>query len=84
MKRPLPCSPWTQTATIQAVSGQKKTITIAAGDKGKNSVTFDGLDSSKTYYVFELDADGKRVENESTISVGGKTFLATYSGNSSR
>ena len=68
----------------QAVSGQKKTITIAAGDKGKNSVTFDGLDSSKTYYVFELDADGKRVENESTISVGGKTFLATYSGNSSR
>ena len=68
----------------QAVSGQKKTITIAAGDKGKNSVTFDGLDSSKTYYVFELDADGNRVENESTISVGGKTFLATYSGNSNR
>ena len=68
----------------QEVSGQKKTITIAAGDKGKNSVTFDGLDSSKTYYVFELDADGNRVENESTISVGGKTFLATYSGNSSR
>ncbi|WP_455254240.1 SpaA isopeptide-forming pilin-related protein [Ruminococcus sp.] len=68
----------------QEVSGQKKTITIAAGDKGKNSVTFDGLDSSKTYYVFELDADDKRVENESTISVGGKTFLATYSGNSSR
>ncbi|WP_456107581.1 SpaA isopeptide-forming pilin-related protein [Ruminococcus sp.] len=68
----------------QAVSGQKKTITIAAGNKGKNSVTFDGLDSSKTYYVFELDADGKRVENESTISVGGKTFLATYSGNSNR
>lgn len=46
----------------QEVSGQKKTITIAAGDKGKNSVTFDGLDSSKTYYVFELDADGNRVE----------------------
>ena len=68
----------------QEVSGQKKIITIAAGDKGKNSVTFDGLDSSKTYYVFELDADDKRVENESTISVGGKTFLATYSGNSSR
>ena len=59
-------------------------ITIAAGDKGKKSVTFDGLDSSKIYYVFELDADGNRVENESTISVGGKTFLATYSGNSSR
>ena len=64
----------------QEVSGQKKTITIAAGDKGKKSVTFDGLDSSKTYYVFELDADGNRVENESTISAGGKTFLATYSG----
>ena len=68
----------------QEVSGQKKTITIAAGDKGKNSVTFDGLDSDTTYYVFELDADGNRVENESTISVGGKTFLATYSGKSSR
>ena len=68
----------------QEVSGQKKIITIAAGDKGKNSVTFDGLDSSKTYYVFELDADDNRVENESTISVGGKTFLATYSGNSNR
>ena len=72
----------------QAVSGQKKTITIAAGDKGKNSVTFDGLDSSKTYYVFELDADGNRVENGSTTTVGSagssKTFLATYSGNSSR
>ncbi|WP_288535613.1 SpaA isopeptide-forming pilin-related protein, partial [uncultured Ruminococcus sp.] len=72
----------------QEVSGQKKTITIAAGDKGKNSVTFDGLDSSKTYYVFELDADGKRVENGSTTTVGSagssKTFLATYSGNSSR
>ena len=64
----------------QEVSGQKKTITIAAGDNGKKSVTFDGLDSSKTYYVFELDADGNRVENESTISAGGKTFLATYSG----
>lgn len=51
----------------QEVSGQKKTITIAAGDKGKKSVTFDGLDSSKIYYVFELDADGNRVENESTI-----------------
>ena len=72
----------------QAVSGQKKTITIAAGDKGKNSVTFDGLDSSKTYYVFELDADGKRVENGGTTTVGSagssKTFLATYSGNSNR
>ena len=44
----------------QAVSGQKKTITIAAGDKGKNSVTFDGLDSSKTYYVFELDDLSRR------------------------
>ena len=72
----------------QEVSGQKKTITIAAGDKGKNSVTFDGLDSSKTYYVFELDADGNRVENGSTTTVGSagssKTFLATYSGNSNR
>ena len=72
----------------QEVSGQKKTITIAAGDKGKKSVTFDGLDSSKIYYVFELDADGNRVENGSTTTVGStgssKTFLATYSGNSSR
>ena len=63
-------------------------ITIAAGDNGKKSVTFDGLDSSKTYYVFELDADGNRVENGSTTTVGSagssKTFLATYSGNSSR
>ena len=63
---------------------EKKNINIVAGDNGKKSVTFDGLDSSKTYYVFELDADGNRVENESTISVGGKTFLATYSGNSNR
>ena len=54
-------------------------ITIAAGDKGKKSVTFDGLDSSKTYYVFELDADGKRVENESTTEVSNKTFVASYS-----
>ena len=72
----------------QEVSGQKKTITIAAGDNGKKSVTFDGLDSSKIYYVFELDADGKRVENGSTTTVGSagssKTFLATYSGNSNR
>jgi len=63
-------------------------ITIAAGDKGKKSVTFDGLDSSKTYYVFELDEGGKRVENDSTTTVksagSSKTFLATYSGNSSR
>ena len=63
----------------QEVSGQKKTITIAAGDKGKKSVTFDGLDSSKTYYVFELDADGKRVENDSTTEVSNKTFVASYS-----
>ena len=67
---------------------EKKNINIAAGDKGKKSVTFDGLDSSKTYYVFELDADGNRVENGSTTTVGSagssKTFLATYSGNSSR
>ena len=63
-------------------------ITIAAGDKGKKSVTFDGLDSSKIYYVFELDADGNRVENGSTTTVesagSSKTFLATYSGKSSR
>ena len=63
---------------------EKKNINIAAGDNGKKSVTFDGLDSSKTYYVFELDADGKRVENGSTTTVGSagssKTFLATYSG----
>ena len=67
---------------------EKKNINIAAGDNGKKSVTFDGLDSSKTYYVFELDADGNRVENGSTTIVGSagssKTFLATYSGNSSR
>ena len=67
---------------------EKKNINIAAGDKGKKSVTFDGLDSSKIYYVFELDADGKRVENGSTTTVGSagssKTFLATYSGNSNR
>ena len=67
---------------------EKKNINIAAGDNGKKSVTFDGLDSSKIYYVFELDADGKRVENGSTTTVGSagssKTFLATYSGNSSR
>ena len=67
---------------------EKKNINIAAGDKGKKSVTFDGLDSSKTYYVFELDADGNRVENGSTTTVGSagssKTFLATYSGNSNR
>ena len=67
---------------------EKKNINIAAGDNGKKSVTFDGLDSSKTYYVFELDADGNRVENGSTTTVGSagssKTFLATYSGNSSR
>ena len=67
---------------------EKKNINIAAGDNGKKSVTFDGLDSSKTYYVFELDAGGNRVENGSTTTVGSagssKTFLATYSGNSSR
>ena len=67
---------------------EKKNINIAAGDNGKKSVTFDGLDSSKIYYVFELDADGNRVENGSTTTVGStgssKTFLATYSGNSSR
>ncbi|MFQ9437206.1 MAG: collagen binding domain-containing protein [Ruminococcus callidus] len=67
---------------------EKKNINIAAGDKGKKSVTFDGLDSSKIYYVFELDAGGKRVENGSTTTVGSagssKTFLATYSGNSNR
>ena len=64
----------------QEVSGQKKTITIAAGDKGKKSVTFDGLDSSKTYYVFELDAEGNRVENGGTTEVSKKTFVASYSG----
>ena len=67
---------------------EKKNINIAAGDNGKKSVTFDGLDSSKIYYVFELDADGNRVENGSTTTVesagSSKTFLATYSGNSSR
>ncbi|WP_302192295.1 SpaA isopeptide-forming pilin-related protein, partial [uncultured Ruminococcus sp.] len=64
----------------QEVSGQKKTITIAAGDKGKKSVTFDGLDSSKTYYVFELDAEGNRVENGGTTEVSKKTFVVSYSG----
>ncbi|WP_443723083.1 SpaA isopeptide-forming pilin-related protein, partial [Ruminococcus callidus] len=67
---------------------EKKNINIVAGDNGKKSVTFDGLDSSKTYYVFELDEGGKRVENDSTTTVksagSSKTFLATYSGNSSR
>ena len=59
---------------------EKKAITIAAGDNGKKSVTFDGLDSSKTYYVFELDAEGNRVENGGTTEVSSKTFVASYSG----
>ena len=53
------------------------------------SFAADGTATVTTYQLDgngnkQLDADGNRVENESTISVGGKTFLATYSGNSNR
>ena len=71
---------FTQDADGNYQQVEKKAITIAAGDKGKKSVTFDGLDSSKTYYVFELDAEGNRVENGGTTEVSNKTFVASYSG----
>ena len=71
---------FTQDADGNYQQVEKKAITIAAGDKGKKSVTFDGLDSSKTYYVFELDAEGNRVENGGTTEVSSKTFVASYSG----
>ncbi|WP_298701921.1 SpaA isopeptide-forming pilin-related protein, partial [uncultured Ruminococcus sp.] len=58
---------------------EKKAITIAASDNGKKSVTFDGLDSSKTYYVFEMNGE-TMIPDGGTTKVSNKTFVASYSG----
>ena len=70
---------FTQDANGSYQQVEKKAITIAAGDNGKKSVTFDGLDSSKTYYVFEMN--GKTmIPDGGTTEVSDKTFVASYSG----
>ncbi len=43
---------------------ETKTLTMSGNSKGiKDTVTFEKLDASKKYYVFELDADGNAVPN---------------------
>ncbi|MCI8777070.1 MAG: hypothetical protein HFK00_06745 [Oscillospiraceae bacterium] len=43
---------------------ETKTLTMSGNSKGiKDTVTFEKLDASKEYYVFELDADGNAVPN---------------------
>ena len=59
---------------------KRKTSTLLPGDNGSKSVTFEGLDSSKTYYVFELDKDGDTIVPDGGMTeVGKKTFVASYS-----
>lgn len=72
---------YTQNADESYQLVEKKDINITAGDNGSKSVTFEGLDSSKIYYVFELDKDGNRVADDGTIEVGkDKIFHVSYDG----
>ena len=77
------CNPgglYTQNADESYQLVEKKDINITAGDNGSKSVTFEGLDSSKTYYVFELDKDGDTIVPDGGMTeVGKKTFVASYS-----
>ena len=71
---------YTQNADESYQLVEKKDINITAGDNGSKSVTFEGLDSSKTYYVFELDKDGDTIVPDGGMTeVGKKTFVASYS-----
>lgn len=62
-------------------STPKQTIYISytAGDTEVKSNKFVDLDLAKTYYVFELDDQGKPIKNSTTVAtVNGMEYLTSY------
>ena len=61
---------------------QTVTLAFTTGQASQNTAKFSDLELGKTYYIYELDDDGKPVRNGETALVGGNQFAVTYPGGS--
>lgn len=59
----------------------EKAIIYDAGDIQDKSVKFVNLDLDKTYYVYELDDDGKPIKDSNVHTINGKEFYTFYGKN---
>ena len=59
----------------------EKAIIYDAGDIQDKSVKFVNLDLDKTYYVYELDDDGKPIKDSNVHTINGKEFYTSYGKN---
>ena len=64
----------TTTTPLQTV-----TITYLAGETGSRTAKFTNLDLKKTYYVFELDDNGKPITDSTTVATVNKMeYFTSY------
>ena len=57
---------------------QTVTLAFTTGQTSQNTPKFSDLELGKTYYIYELDDNGKPVRNGETALVGGNQFAVTY------
>lgn len=57
---------------------QTVTMVFTAEQGAQKSATFSNLELGKTYYIYELDDNGKPIQNGATTFVDGKKFTVTY------
>ncbi|MCI7742058.1 MAG: CHAP domain-containing protein [Clostridiales bacterium] len=57
---------------------QTATLAFTTGQTSQNTAKFSDLELGKTYYIYELDDDGKPVRNGEAALVGGNQFAVTY------
>ena len=58
---------------------QTVTLTFVSGQAASNKAVFTNLELDKTYYIYELDDNGKPISAGATALVDGKKFHVTYS-----
>ena len=61
---------------------QTVTLAFTTGQTSQNTAKFSDLELGRTYYIYELDDNGKPVRNGETALVGGNQFAVTYPGGS--
>ena len=70
------------------IRSQSKTASITYGeDQTDSTCKFTNLDvdakNPKTYYVYELDDDGKPIKDSNVHTINGKEFYTSYDKNKS-
>lgn len=61
---------------------QTATLVFEAGYTAQYTATFTDLELGKTYYIYELDDDGKAIRDGATAAIDGKRFQVTYANGS--